>query len=116
MEGKYVNGQVTKYFINQPHIGLLFQIYLHTNLTTLFIFTLIYQSGLVFIIMNVLSELLFEYYRKEPTCNRVGHYYNKSGLAIPFRLEAAACPASLPGRVKSSIFIARPSVAHPVKG
>jgi len=37
-------------------------------------------------------------------------------IIIPFRFEAAACSASLPGRVKSSIFIARPLVAHPVKG
>jgi len=35
---------------------------------------------------------------------------------IPFRLEAAAFSASLPGRVKSFIFMARPLVAHPVKG
>jgi hypothetical protein len=36
--------------------------------------------------------------------------------AIPFRLEVAACPASLLGSVKSFIFIARPLVAHPIKG
>jgi len=35
---------------------------------------------------------------------------------ISFRLEVAAYTASLPGRVKSFIFIARPLVAHPVKG
>lgn len=40
----------------------------------------------------------------------------KAFFIIPFRLEVAACPASLLGRVKSFIFIARPSVAHPIKG
>jgi hypothetical protein len=35
----------------------------------------------------------------------------------PFRLEVAACAASIPGKVKSFLYyIARPSVAHPVKG
>jgi hypothetical protein len=37
-------------------------------------------------------------------------------IFIPFRFEAAAYSASLPVRVKSFIFIARPLVAHPVKG
>ena len=37
-------------------------------------------------------------------------------VIIPHRFEDAACSASLPGKVKSFIFIARPSVAHPVKG
>lgn len=41
---------------------------------------------------------------------RKGSYYYESGLAIPFRLEAAACSASLPGRVKGIL------IAHPVKG
>jgi hypothetical protein len=36
-------------------------------------------------------------------------------VIMPFRLEAAAWSASLPGRVKV-ILIARPLVAHPVKG
>jgi len=40
----------------------------------------------------------------------------KAANLIPFRLEAAACSASLPGKVKSIIFIVRPSVALPVKG
>ena len=35
-------------------------------------------------------------------------------LTIPSCMEAAACSASLPGRV-AFYFITRPSVAHPVK-
>ena len=35
---------------------------------------------------------------------------------MPFCLEAAAYTASLPDRVTSYYLIARPLVAHPVKG
>ncbi|KUG23865.1 hypothetical protein ASZ90_006350 [hydrocarbon metagenome] len=45
--------------------------------------------------------------------NAIRHYHS----IIPFRLEVAAYPASIPGKVKKFIYyIARPLVAHPVKG
>jgi hypothetical protein len=36
-------------------------------------------------------------------------------ISIPFRLEAAACPALLPDKIKSFIFIANALIAHPAK-
>jgi hypothetical protein len=42
--------------------------------------------------------------------------YIKQRMIMPFQFEAATYSASLPGRVKRFIFIARPLVAHPVKG
>ena len=63
IEGKYGNDQVTKCCINQPHIGLLFQIYLPTDLNKLFIFTLTDRPGLSFVIMNALSLMVKIYYQ-----------------------------------------------------
>jgi len=50
---------------------------------------------------------------------RVLNYVCLGLLAIlgqPPSMEDAACTSSLPGKVKNYCPIARPSVAHPVKG